>query len=122
VKSTGIVILGFDAAFIGASCRAESSLDVESQPGQNNNMEIQGTVQNGVIVLDDVASLPEGARVVVLTLEPLPPNPLSTKRRVQLPLVTNGEPGGIQLTNERIYEILDEEDGEAVKRSWNAPS
>jgi hypothetical protein len=73
-------------------------------------MEILGHVCNGVVVLDGGAVLPEGTPVTVsCNLEPASP-PASEKKRVQLPLVRTGEPGSLVLTNERIAEILDEED------------
>lgn len=103
-------------------CRMESSLDFQSQPGQNNNMEIQGTVQNGVIVLDGSTTLPEGTVVTVAPRSGLVIHVAKNPRRVEFPLVPSSAPGSISLTNERIAEILDEEDIESVKRSWNVPS
>jgi hypothetical protein len=85
-------------------------------------MEISGTVQNGVVVLDGSASLPEGANVVVI----YPATPVirvaKNRKRVELPLVPSSEPGSLDLTNERIAEILDEEEIESMKRTWNEPS
>lgn len=59
--------------------------------------------------------MPEGVAVrVVFPSEPvIRVSPI--RKRVQLPLVTGGEPGSIPLTNERIYEILDEEDIASLK-------
>jgi hypothetical protein len=85
-------------------------------------MELSGHVQNGVIVLDDSVSLPEGAAVVVTYVETQANSVCNQAKRVELPLVSSGEPGSIHLTNERIYEILDSEDIEAMKSTWNAPS
>jgi hypothetical protein len=70
---------------------------------------IHGHVQNGVVVLDDGATLPEGTRVTVL------PHRLKTcvpkkRRRVVLPLVKSDKPGSINLTAERIAQILEEEE------------
>jgi len=73
-------------------------------------MELRGLVQNGVIVLSGGLSLPEGTPVTVsCSLEPSSP-PATAKKRVQVPLVRTGEPGTMNLNNERIAEIFDEED------------
>ena len=73
-------------------------------------MELHGLVQNGVIVLSGGLSLPEGTPVTVsCSLEPSSP-PAAEKKRVQVPLVRTGEPGTMNLNNERIAEIFDEED------------
>jgi hypothetical protein len=73
-------------------------------------MQVTGKVHNGVVVLDDPASLPEGACVRVVF--PVPPSAAlkSEKRRIQLPLVHCDRPGTLHLTNEQIAEILDDED------------
>jgi hypothetical protein len=81
-------------------------------------MELKGIVQNGVIVLSGDVSLPEGMPVTVsCNLEPGPLPPPREKKRVQLPLVHSGEPGSINLTNERIAEIFEEEEIAALLRS-----
>jgi hypothetical protein len=67
------------------------------------------------------ATFPDGSRVAV-TLAPEPPNTLAEKPRIDFPLVRTGKSGTWDLTNERIAEILDEEDVEAMKDMWNAPS
>jgi hypothetical protein len=73
-------------------------------------MELDGFVKNGVIVLCGNQSLPEGTPVKVSCgLEPKR-SQRSEKKPVQLPLVQTNEPGSLNLTNERIAEILDEED------------
>jgi hypothetical protein len=55
-------------------------------------------------------ALPEGAAVTV-TYSALPQaKPAAEKRRIQFPLIPSDEPGSVQLTNERIAEILNEED------------
>jgi hypothetical protein len=73
-------------------------------------MELNGRVQNGVIVLTDGFSLPEGTPVTVSCSLEGTSQPPPKKKRVQLPLVRTGEPGSMHLTNERIAEIFDEED------------
>ncbi|MEO8166220.1 MAG: hypothetical protein ABI619_12575 [Betaproteobacteria bacterium] len=73
-------------------------------------MEIQGVVQNGVVVLDAAAALPEGA-VVIVTYRAAPViRVASNPKPVVLPIFDSGEPGTIDLTNDRIAEILDQED------------
>lgn len=80
-------------------------------------MEIPGRVQNGVVVLDGSVSLPEGAAVTV-TLRTKPVIRAAKKqKRVEFPLVPSSAPGSVHLTNQRIHEILDEEDIEALKRT-----
>jgi hypothetical protein len=44
------------------------------------------------------------------------------QRRVAFPLVPSSVPGSVRLTNAMIGEILDEEDIEAMKRTWDVPS
>jgi hypothetical protein len=73
----------------------------------NDRMEIHGRVCNGVVVLEDGASLPEGAEVTV-SYGPAPiENAPAAKRRIEVPLVRTGEPGTLHLTGERIAQILD---------------
>lgn len=85
-------------------------------------MEIFGTVQNGVVVLDGSVSLPEGANVAVT----YPTTPVirvaRNQKRVEFPLFPSSEPGTLDLTNERIAEILDDEEIEAMRRTWNESS
>ena len=40
-------------------------------------MELEGTVQNGVVVFDDAVPLPEGTRVRVAVKDESPPGPLT---------------------------------------------
>jgi hypothetical protein len=72
-------------------------------------MELQGRVCNGVIVLADQSNLPEGATVTV-TYPAVTTVPAGPKKRIQVPLVRCKHPLPAPLTNERIGEILDEED------------
>lgn len=67
-----------------------------------------GRVNHGVIVPQGDALLPEGAEVRIV----YEPQAVTKKAgsRVQFPLVRTGKPGTLHLTNERIAEILDEED------------
>jgi hypothetical protein len=75
----------------------------------NGGMELQGRVFDGVIVLEGKADLPEGA-VVTVTYPAVTPGPTGPKKRIQVPLVRCKHPLPAPLTNERIGEILDEED------------
>jgi hypothetical protein len=77
---------------------------------KNESMEIPGRVKNGVVVLEDGPALPEGAAVTVYYPASRGSKPAAVKRRIQVPLVRTGQPGTVQLTGERIAEILDEED------------
>jgi len=72
-------------------------------------MVVLGRVQNGVVVLEGNSALPEGA-VVTVSYGDLPAKNASERKRVQLPLVKTGSPGSVQLSGERIAEILIEED------------
>jgi hypothetical protein len=75
-------------------------------------MELNGYVQNGVIVLSGGATLPEGTPVVVSCgVENATPS--SEKKRVQLPLVRSATPGMLHLTNAMIGEIFDAEEAAA---------
>jgi hypothetical protein len=90
-------------------------------------MGISGHVQNGVIVLDGPVSLPEGAAVtVVYPAQAAKPQgatrPVIECEPGKLPLVRSATLGSVHLTNERIQEIFDEEDIEAMKRQSNVSS
>ncbi len=85
-------------------------------------MEIFGTVQNGVVVLDGSVLPPEGVTVVVTYRTTPVIRVAKNQKRVEFPLFPSSEPGTLELTNERIAEILDEEEIEAMKRTWNEPS
>ncbi|HKB04848.1 MAG TPA: hypothetical protein VKD90_21675 [Gemmataceae bacterium] len=72
-------------------------------------MELRGRVNDGVIVLEGESALPEGATVTVI----YPAATRATagpKTRIRVPLVRCQYPLPAPLTNERIGEILDEED------------
>ena len=72
-------------------------------------MELNGFVQNGVIVLSEGATLPEGTPVTV-TCGADAPAAQSERKRIQVPLVRTGRPGSMNLNNDRIAEIFNEED------------
>jgi hypothetical protein len=73
-------------------------------------MVVRGRVQKGVVVLEEGNPLPEGAEVCVYYPVPSQVVPPQSRRRIELPLVRTGQPGSVNLTGERIAEILDEED------------
>lgn len=82
-------------------------------------MEILGRVHNGVVVPEAPHALPEGAvvRIVVDTAHPAPD--AAPGKRITLPLVRTNNPGSVHLTNDRIQEILLEQDLEALRRQWD---
>jgi hypothetical protein len=87
------------------------SVELDSQPGGSDNsiMEIQGHVQNGVVILDSNVSLPEGADVCVVYV-PEAPKPSAEKVRIELPLIRSKNPGSLHLTNDMIAEILNDQE------------
>jgi hypothetical protein len=82
-------------------------------------MKIAGHVANGVVVLDGGATLPEGTPVTVSRV--LAGKPPRKKRRVVLPLVKSKRPGSLPLTNERIAQLLEEEDVANFARFFKRP-
>jgi hypothetical protein len=73
-------------------------------------MEIRGVVHNGVVVLDGELELPEGT--VVSIIYPLsPPNvPADLRRKINLPWVPSDRPGSLDLTTERLADLLEDDD------------
>jgi hypothetical protein len=99
-----------------------AAIDCCGLPVDNDRMEIQGVVQNGVVVLEGSVALPEGA-VVTVTVRTKPEIRVAkAPQRVDFPIFPSDTPGSIPLTNERIAQILEEEDIESVKQSGNVPS
>jgi hypothetical protein len=79
---------------------------------------ISGRVKNGVVVLDNGLRLPEGAAVTVVPRKS-PSRVASTRpRRVVFPLVRSKHPGTLHLTNQRIAEILEQEDIATLRESF----
>jgi hypothetical protein len=76
-------------------------------------MNIHGIVQNGVVVLEKGATLPEGTRVFVAAEPAACAQGTLVKTPGHLPIVRGGVPGSVMLTNARIYEMLDAEDLES---------
>lgn len=85
-------------------------------------MEISGRVINGVVVLEGDRLPPEGATVRVLYPSELVIRVSPVQKRIEFPLIRSSDPCSVHLTNERIAEILEQEDVEAVKRSEDASS
>jgi len=84
-------------------------------------MDIPGRIQNGVVVLQTRNGLPEGAAVTV-SLRSSPVIRVSPiRKRVDLPFVQSDQPGTLELTNDRIAEILEAEDVAALKAQGNVP-
>jgi hypothetical protein len=73
-------------------------------------MNLPGRLQNGVVVLEGPVTLPEGTPVFVSERTPPVIHTAKDPKPVVLPLVPSDSPGSIDLTNERIAEILDQED------------
>ncbi|HEV3203455.1 MAG TPA: hypothetical protein VGY77_03685 [Gemmataceae bacterium] len=73
-------------------------------------MKFRGRVQNGVVVLERGPALPEGTKVTVSCDTTPVSQPRRKKKRVEFPLVHSKHPGTLNLTGQRIAEILDEED------------
>jgi hypothetical protein len=95
-------------------CTLGACLDAElaspADAGENGGMDVPGRVQNGVVVLEGVPVLPEGAKVTVSYHGPIDAGSQPDKQRIEVPLVRTGEPGTVHLTGQRVAEILDEED------------
>jgi hypothetical protein len=86
------------------------SLEFSPELANNGIMEMAGHVHNGIVVLDGGTPPPEGAPVRVVCD---PPAPTSPRRPVVLPIFDYDGPPDIDLTNERIADILDREDASA---------
>ena len=82
-------------------------------------MDTLGHIQNGVVVLDEGVSFPEGTRVCVSVLSNRRGestrriHAAAVQRPVVLPIFDYDGPPDIGLTNERIAEILDRDDASA---------
>ena len=85
-------------------------------------MGILGRVQNGVVIFDGPLMFPEGTEVIVISRSTPAIQISKNQKPVELPLFRSSEPGSIQLTNEMIGQIIDDEDIEAMVRTWDKPS
>jgi hypothetical protein len=73
-------------------------------------MVVSGRVENGVVVLDNAVTLPEGAAVMVMLREAPVIRVAKSQKRIEFPLVPSAAPGSVYLTNDMIADILDAED------------
>jgi len=71
-------------------------------------MTIKGRVQRGVIVLHNGAMLPEGTEVTVSCEPSAAVGKHGRGQLVEFPLVRSKHPGTLQLTPERVVELLDD--------------
>jgi hypothetical protein len=68
------------------------------------------------VVLQEGAALPEGTPVTVLCHKVRIRHKAGKNKQVKLPLVRSKHPGTLNLTNERMAEILQEEDVRAYSK------
>lgn len=70
-------------------------------------MQIRGHIHDGLVVLDRDPGLPNGTEVSVSL-----PMGMDAKirQRVTFPLIPGKSPSSVDLTNERIAEIMDDDD------------
>jgi hypothetical protein len=73
-------------------------------------MTLPGRVHDGVVVLDGESTLPDGTAVSVVSRTSPVIRVAKHQRSVVLPLVPSDRPGSVELTADRIAEILDEQD------------
>jgi hypothetical protein len=69
-------------------------------------MTIPGRIAGGVVVLEGDSTLPEGTPVSVISRVSPVIRVSKRRKRVVLPLVPSKKPGSVDLTSERIAEIL----------------
>jgi hypothetical protein len=72
-------------------------------------MILHGRFENGVVVLQEGVSLPDGSEVTVI-VPATGPAPAKCDARVMLPLVPSGAPGSLKLSSEKIAELLNRDD------------
>jgi len=73
-------------------------------------MRIKGRVRRGVILLPKGVTLPEGAEVIISCESQSASDSMKEAKRVEFPLVHSKHPGTLQLTFERVAELLDQDD------------
>jgi hypothetical protein len=90
----------------------DSRVGVDSRivVAENDSMEIQGRVHNGVVVPDQELSLPDGTLVTVVYPVAPAAKPEDSGRRVRLPMVRSDRPGSLRLDADRVAELLDGDD------------
>ncbi len=86
-----------------------AALDSSRARSDTEGMNLLGRVENGVIVLHLPVPLPEGACVSV-SFPAKSPRSARAGRPVALPIFDYDGPPDIDLTNERIAEIVDRDD------------
>ncbi len=74
-------------------------------------MVLHGRIENGVVVLQEAANLPDGTEVTVVVQRPA--TQINSDHRVELPLVRSEHPGTLELTADRIADLLDDEHASA---------
>ena len=96
-------------------------LALRAKRTDNVPTELNGYVQNGVIVLTGGQSLHEGTPVTVsYGVDALTP-PVQRAKRVVVPLVRSDNPGTLDLNNDRIAEIFEQEDIEYARKFMQVP-
>jgi len=113
VRATGISVLDPSRSPIAALPTIAAALDSAWAAVDNDEVEVPGQVRNGVVVLDGPTRLPEGARVVVSYGAKPRIRTAPVRRPVTLPIFPYNGPPDIELTNDRIAEVLDIEDASA---------
>ena len=72
-------------------------------------MVLHGRFENGVVVLNDGISLPNGSEVTVI-VPSSNPAAIKTGPRIQLPLVPSENPGSLKLSADDVAEFLNRDD------------
>lgn len=93
----------------GRECDVSFALLADVVAAENEGMTIKGRVRDGVIVLEDGVTLPEGTAVKV-SCDATPAAQPVGKKRIELPLVHSKHPGTLKLTGKRVSELAEEED------------
>lgn len=99
------------AAHSGTRCvlPCEFRLACLGLAAENETMITKGRVQDGVIVLEEGVTLPEGTAVIVFfdvaATQQVGPT------RIEFPLVYSNHPGTLRLTGRRVTALLEEEHG-----------
>jgi hypothetical protein len=73
-------------------------------------MQIPGHLRDGVVVLERDPGLPNGTEVSVSVPPVVNEKLAQTAQRLVFPLIPGAIANGVVLTNQRIAELLDEED------------
>ncbi len=70
-------------------------------------MRIPGTIRDGKVVIEEQFALPEGTHVFVVMADAAG---IAKSATVEFPLKKASMPGSLKLSNQRIAELLDDED------------